>query len=488
MDSEPVYALGVHFSYDLEVSEKKNFHEKLVSLKKTLNMWSRRDLSIYGKINIVKTLALSKLVFICSVMETPRDFAKEVDKITFDFIWNHKPAKIKKTTLIMPKHTGGLGMTDFSIFDKALKLNWVKRLCSNSDAPWQHIPKLLLAGVGGTELFKCNYDYKLLDLDKNLPEFYKQIIHYWQDIAAATPINKTEVLSEMIWNNRFITVNGKVIRFPLWFRAGIKQISDLWDSGENRFLSFHSFRNKYKVKCNFLQYYSLLSSIPKSWKKLLGENLEAPAASNASNASKCSLSCKTIYDMLLDLENLPPPTSEKKLLACGVEKKDLNKLYLLPFRATKEIKLAMFQYKIIHHILPTNNLLHKMKKVASPFCPFCPSECQTIWHMFVHCPQASSFWNEFQEWYSFLSNTKLSLSELDVMFGIIRCHTHCLALNHLIILGKYFIYVNALNTIKFQFQDFVSLVREKMKLEKYIAATSDKEKVFNNKWHFFISV
>ena len=203
---------------------------------------------------------------------------------------------------------------------------------------------------------------------------------------------------------------------------------------------------------------------------------------------KCSLSCKTIYDMLLDLENLPPPTSEKKLLACGVEKKDLNKLYLLPFRATKEIKLAMFQYKIIHHILPTNNLLHKMKKVASPFCPFCPSECQTIWHMFVHCPQASSFWNEFQEWYSFLSNTKLSLSELDVMFGIIRCHTHCLALNHLIILGKYFIYVNALNTIKFQFQDFVSLVREKMKLEKYIAATSDKEKVFNNKLHFFISV
>ena len=96
MDSEPIYALGVHFSYDLEVSEKKNFHEKLVSLKKTLNMWSRRDLSIYGKINIVKTLALSKLVFICSVMETPRDFAKEVDKITFDFIWNHKPAKIKK--------------------------------------------------------------------------------------------------------------------------------------------------------------------------------------------------------------------------------------------------------------------------------------------------------------------------------------------------------------------------------------------------------
>ena len=86
-------------------------------------------------------------------MNTPKDFSKEVNKITFDFIWNDKP-------------------------DKALKLSWVKRLCSNSDAPWQYIPKSLLIDVGGTELFKCYYDYNLLDLDNHLPAFYKQIIFY----------------------------------------------------------------------------------------------------------------------------------------------------------------------------------------------------------------------------------------------------------------------------------------------------------------------
>ena len=74
---------------------RKFFFEKLGSLKKTLSIWSRRDIPIYGRINIVKTLALSKLVFICSVMETPKNFAKEVDKITFDFIWKQKPATIK---------------------------------------------------------------------------------------------------------------------------------------------------------------------------------------------------------------------------------------------------------------------------------------------------------------------------------------------------------------------------------------------------------
>ena len=81
-----------------------------------------------------------------------------LQKIVFDFIWKEKPAKIKKTTLIKKKSDGGLGMKDFVLFDKALKLTWVKRLCSDLDAPWKYILKSSLSTVGGTGLFQCNYD------------------------------------------------------------------------------------------------------------------------------------------------------------------------------------------------------------------------------------------------------------------------------------------------------------------------------------------
>ena len=67
------------------------------------------------------------------------------------------------------------------------------------------------------------------------------------------------------------------------------------------------------------------------------------------------------------------------------------------------------------------------------------------------------------------SNTKLLLSELEDMFGINRYHTYRLALNHLIILGKYFLNVNGLNTLIYKFHDFILLVREKINIEKYIA-------------------
>ena len=145
--------------------------EKLGTLKKTLNIRSQRDISLYGRINIVKTLGLSKLIFICTVLETPKHFTEEVNQLTFDFIWNHKPAKIRKTTLIKNKKEGGLGMKDIFLFDKALKLTWVKRLCSENDAPWKYIPTYFLTSVGGLDLLKCNYEMKLLNLNKQIPLF-----------------------------------------------------------------------------------------------------------------------------------------------------------------------------------------------------------------------------------------------------------------------------------------------------------------------------
>ena len=74
LSDEPIYALGVYFSYNEKLAIKKNFFDKLKQLQKLLNIWSSRDISIYGRINIVKSLAISKLTFICSVLDTPCGF------------------------------------------------------------------------------------------------------------------------------------------------------------------------------------------------------------------------------------------------------------------------------------------------------------------------------------------------------------------------------------------------------------------------------
>ena len=59
----------------MHVGEKINVDERLVKMKKVLNLWSGRRLSILGRIAIVKTIALAKLVYNCSVLDILTDFA-----------------------------------------------------------------------------------------------------------------------------------------------------------------------------------------------------------------------------------------------------------------------------------------------------------------------------------------------------------------------------------------------------------------------------
>ena len=141
-------------------------------------------------------------------------------------------------------------MKDFSLFNKASKLNWVKRLCLNSDAPWQYIPKSLLANVGGPGLFKCNYDIGQLNPGKCLPAFYQEIITFWQDVTAPNPKNKNGVLEQKVWNNKFITFDKNSMYLQHWRYARILKINDVLDIQRNCFQFFDSFRNKFNVKCN----------------------------------------------------------------------------------------------------------------------------------------------------------------------------------------------------------------------------------------------
>ena len=270
-----------------------------------------------------------------------------------------------------------------------------------------------------------------------------------------------------------------------WRYAGILKIQDIFDTQQNFFPSFDSFRNKFNVRCNFLQYFSLLVTPSlKVGKKSLICSLEQ---SSILQILIEETTCK-VFILVLSLRSKPPPTCEKRLLNFGYQKDDLRKLYLLPFEVTKEVKLSMFQYKIIHNILCTKSLLFKMKKEDSPRCPFCPAD-HTIIHLFTECAQATLFWKEFLDWASRMVNSKLSLSIKEIMFGIINNHSKfCLALNHLVIIGKYFLYVKALNGKFYIFNEFVSLARDKISLEKYISCKTGREKELRKKWPVFSSI
>ena len=110
----------------------------------------------------MKPLGLSKLIYNSYVLTIPEHFAKEINKLTFNFIWEDKRAKIKKTTIIRERQQGGLKMIDFKIMEKALKLAWIERLKTHNDASWKAIPEFCTSQYGGISSLDCQYDFKSL--------------------------------------------------------------------------------------------------------------------------------------------------------------------------------------------------------------------------------------------------------------------------------------------------------------------------------------
>ena len=67
----PIYAFGTAVSYNPNLCETKNFTSKINKFQKHFNIWSQRDLSLYGRILIAKILGLSKLIYSSSCIQTP---------------------------------------------------------------------------------------------------------------------------------------------------------------------------------------------------------------------------------------------------------------------------------------------------------------------------------------------------------------------------------------------------------------------------------
>ena len=59
----PVKILGIYFSYNIKENNELNFDKKIQKLQTKLDMWSSRDLTIFGRAMLIKTLGISQLIY-----------------------------------------------------------------------------------------------------------------------------------------------------------------------------------------------------------------------------------------------------------------------------------------------------------------------------------------------------------------------------------------------------------------------------------------
>ena len=71
---EPLKVLGIYISYDKAGNERKNVRREIENLDAKLGTWRSRQLSVFGRCLIVKSLEISQIVHSTAVLDIHKDY------------------------------------------------------------------------------------------------------------------------------------------------------------------------------------------------------------------------------------------------------------------------------------------------------------------------------------------------------------------------------------------------------------------------------
>lgn len=197
--------LGLKIDVKSEAMAEVNYAAKISRLSKKLNPWLSRGLTPYGKVHVLKSEALSQLIYLMSVFEKPSpQQIKTIESIMFRFLWG-KTEKVKRSTIKNSLKQGGLQVPDISVQADSLKITWVRKVLDpNYFSKWKAIMRRKLMISENVSVFHC---------DGNIAEMHElRNDKFWSDVLAAwyriktpdSPVSGSEILSKPLWHNRYI--------------------------------------------------------------------------------------------------------------------------------------------------------------------------------------------------------------------------------------------------------------------------------------------
>ena len=459
---ECIKILGIYFSSNIEASQiEKNWLPKIENMKNTIKRWHNRHISLYGKVIIAKTFLLSQWTYVIQSLTPPEEILNKIDSIIFNFLWENQVSgkkvieKIKRNTLCLDASDGGLQMISIKDQSQVFQLKWLKKALSPEidDKPIKDIANYYLSSLGGAAyLTHGTIDKSKQHMIDIIPsKFWKTTIYTLQKIKnqmeeSNEEKSQAEILSQPIFFNSNIKYKQKTLYIERWIKKGIKYILDIYSEGRPHTINTLAQKVGNNKCMEMMNYNAVINAIPRAWKTML-TNISVESVNKAKEIISSQfggisqllyLSNKYIRREIVRNKN-EKITSVDKWLAEYSE--DIRQYFIIPYNATKESKLRLLQYKILHRIFPTNSLLSKMKIKESNTCEYC-EKVDDIEHYFFHCTILKGYWKLVTARAYINTKKEVKLDPKNVIFGITKEQFPSLTLkqvnmiNYYILIGK----------------------------------------------------
>jgi len=375
---------------NLDLMEEKNFGKIIGKLTTTLNLWKTRNLTLLGRVQVVKAQALSLLQYVGNNLETPEWALKDINKLIYKFIWKG-PDRLSREALEQRWEEGGMAMPQPQTINWALKLQWLKR-ARVSDHPWTAFLEEEKAGMA-LDMNRPLTEKKL----KSLPylNFNKSIV------AAAVKIQKTyneqNILpTSTISQNKYIKGrNAKVLDQNRLTRKNITMIKHLKDCGGewitgNRLqdaglnmMERMEWTGAINVIRPIIERVGLNCAMPGSLEDRI-RNPKYEATIAGTEMGEDDLTYKNIIKATRN--STPGQIPARRRRACETHKIEIpEELFIKARKIYRDTRSRDFCYRLINGLLYAANDLHKFGIYDSPKCPHCETQVQTIEHLLWEC-------------------------------------------------------------------------------------------------------
>ena len=180
--------LGVVFSSGLCDVSVDNWEPRLSKLEKSLNLWKSRSLSLVGKSLIINTLGISKLIYVSQVLVPPRWVIDRLNKLIWPFLWGSKIETVSRHTVFCHARDGGLGLFNFSVKAKAVRLACLLRVLDDPSSACFYLARYFC----GSRLSRLRPEWASLR-DKRCPYAFVPSSFYSECLAVVVSLRVPSV-------------------------------------------------------------------------------------------------------------------------------------------------------------------------------------------------------------------------------------------------------------------------------------------------------
>ena len=187
LSDDPIKCLGIYVGKNSHEVENLNWEGRVEKIKGTLDLWRMRNLTLYGKVIVIKHLVTAQMVYIATAVLVPSKITKTVNKLIHALLWNSKRERVKRRTCQYPEKEGGLGMTDLDSKFKSLRLSWIQKYFTGEESAWKILFNYWTKKIGKFpiclkfNIVKKNDMYRICN-KKNLPDFYVDLFCSWSEL------------------------------------------------------------------------------------------------------------------------------------------------------------------------------------------------------------------------------------------------------------------------------------------------------------------